>query len=138
MENLVSSESIACQVWEAAEGVDDYTHLPLGVPVLLEVLSEDYDGIFETPGHFHRVISRNFVSDGYLVETVPAGFVKKWSRPESEYKHLFAQRVGADSWLPVLAGDIELTYTYELFYGRNHSKPVSIELFVTANFKKSI
>ena len=126
---MINSNQITFQTFEA---IEDNKFLPINKKISLEYLDSNMDGIFENERSWRSFINGNFVS-GY--GSCKPSTIKKWTYPEEEYIDLFVVKVGQDKYINVSPEDINLDFSYELFYSRNSSFPSAIELFVTATIK---
>lgn len=133
---ILSAGSVAYSVFMA---VDGDAFLPVGVPVTLEYLSDDHDGIFPTAASWRGFVNGNFRQDGdlYLEGDVKESTLKKYCFPLDQYRDKFAAQVGSDKWVRVNADDLEFKFTYDLNkYRRRDNFPCAVEIFVTATIKE--
>lgn len=132
---MISSEQISFQVFEA---IEDEKYLPINTRLGLEYLSIDDDGIFKTQKAWKAFVNGNFLSDcskGHWRDNVKESTIKKYCYPVDEYKHLFVAKIGQDKYIQVSADEIELEYTYILFYSKNSDFPSGVEIYVEAKIK---
>lgn len=131
---ILNNPEIVSQVFIA---IEDGGFLPIGEPVLLEVLSADMDGIFPSARSWRAFVQGNFGgSDNDLSDTVKPSTIKRWCRPAHEYNALFVQPLGGDKFAQIDSADIELTFDYEPYWSRRCSYVTLVETYVTANIKK--
>lgn len=126
---MINSNQIAFQVFEA---IEDNKFLPINKKISLEYLNFDMDGIFENEKSWRSFINGNFASAQGICKP---STIKKWTYSEEEYKDLFVVKVGQDKYINVLPDDINLDFSYELYYDGRYSFPSAVELFVTATIK---
>ncbi len=126
---MINSNQITFQVFEVVEG-DKF--LPINKKISLEYLNSDMDGIFENERAWRSFINGNFLGES---GNCKPSTIKKWTYPEEEYKERFAVQIGKDKYINVSPDDINLEFDYSLYYNRNSSFPVAVEIFVTATIK---
>lgn len=131
-------ENITNQVFSAI--YEENTFLLVGESNLLEVLSQDDDGIFPSKRSWISFLNGNFRQYGelYLDGEPKESTIKSWCYDLYEYKDLFVVKVGTDEYVRVSADDLEFTYEYDCnFFNRNEnsSYPCMVELTVTAQIK---
>lgn len=126
---MINSNQITFQTFEA---IEDNKFLPINTKISLEYLKFDMDGIFENERSWRSFINGNFVS-GY--GSCKPSTIKKCTYSEEEYKDRFAVQIGKNKYINVSPDDINLDFSYELFYSRSSSFPSAVELFVTATIK---
>ena len=121
------------------EAVDKGSYLPVGVPVLLEGLSRDHDGIFPNEKSWRAFCRGNFASDGelWLEGECKASTIKRWCPPLADYRGRFVIKIGADKWVQVDPADLEFSFTYDLnWYNRETPDfPCRVDIYVTATIK---
>lgn len=126
---MINSDKIAFQVFEA---IEDNKFLPINKKISLEYLNFDMDGIFENEKSWRSFINGNFLGES---GNCKPSTIKKWAHPEEEYNDLFVVKVGQDKYINVLPDDVNLDFSYELYYNRNSDFPSSVEFFVTATIQ---
>lgn len=136
----INQEQIVHAVFQAVEGEG---YLPVGEPVTLEHLSEDDNGIFETPASWRGFVYGNFAEhcdNGYhwLSGKCKASTIKKWCYKLEQYADKFVTKVGADKYLPVDKDDLTFEFMFDANnFKRNSNSKIcsSVEIFVTASIK---
>lgn len=129
--NTVRASDIFQSVFEA---VEEKGFLQVGVPVSLEYLAADHDGIFKNNRAWLSFISRNFGDAGPNWDH----FLPRWCYPVARWQNLFAVKVAADTFVCVDRESVTLEYTYELTWPRHGNgtmQPAAVEIFVTAKMK---
>lgn len=132
---MINSDKIAFQVFEAVEG-DKF--LPINTKVSLEYLNFDMDGIFENERSWRSFINGNFICEydkNSWRDSCKPSTIEKWTYSEKDYNDLFVVKIGQDKFINVSSEDISLEFQFELYYNRNSSFPVAVEIFVTATIK---
>lgn len=137
---IITNEHITHQVSLAVDHPEMY--LPVGEEILVEYLSDEDDGIFETPRSWAAFVRGNFLGTGAnrdYFQPIKESTIKRWCYDKNDYIHKFAARVGVNGWVKVDPEDIELEYDYTPLYSqsRDIGLPTSIEITVKARFKKS-
>lgn len=129
--NTVRAVDIFQSVFEA---VEEKGFLQVGVPVSLEYLAADHDGIFKNNRAWLSFISRNFGDAGPNW----GHFLPRWCYPVARWQNLFVVKVSPDVFVSVDSRDLTLEYTYEFSWprhGTGANSPVAVEIFVTAKIK---
>lgn len=134
---LIAKELIAdSQVYEAVElGF----YLPVGEPVLLELLDRGDDGVFPTEKSWRAFCRGNFASGGDLLLSgeCKASTIRRWCYPLADYQGRYVTKIGTDKWVKVDPADLEFSFTYDLnCYDRETPDfPCRVEIYVTATIK---
>ncbi|QWS69875.1 hypothetical protein [Vibrio phage vB_VpS_PG28] len=139
---VLTNPEIVHQTFLAEQGEG---YLPVGEPISLEYLSDEYDGIFETKKSWYAFLRGNFgAPEGgiYLGGEPKESTLKKWCMPESDYKDKFVVPIGNDQYVRVDPEHIELSFKYDAnnYSGnpdRQHENryPNAVEFFVTATVR---
>lgn len=132
---VINSEQVENYVFAA---IENGSYLEVGKPILLEILCEDYDGIFENKKSWQSFINGNFRFYGeiYLSGEPKDSTIKKWCLDLNEYKDLFVVKVGVDKYIKVDSEDLDFEFHYDCnFFTRDSNFPCQVEIYATANFK---
>ena len=130
----ITQDQVTMLLCEAVDSAGLF--LPVGKRILLEYLSKEDDGIFETEKSWKSFINDNFVDSGYFVDKPKETTIKKWCYPLKDYQDKFVVQVGKNKFVQVDSGDLEFIYDYNLFYSRNNDFPSCVEITVTAKIKE--
>lgn len=138
---MVRTENITRQVFMAVD--HEELHLPVGETLSLEYLSDEDDGIFETPRSWSSFVRGNFLGTGVYknyYQPIKESTIKRWCYDEKDYRHKFAQQVGRDCWVVVDPEEIVLEYDYEVLHStkrnRDDNLPTAIEITVKARIRE--
>lgn len=131
---MINSDKVTLKVFEA---IEDNIFLPINTKISLEYLNQDMDGIFENERSWCSFINGNFLCEydkNSWRDGVKESTIKKWACSEEEYIDLFVVKVGQDKYINVLPDDINLDFSYKLYYNSS-SFPSAAEIFVIATIK---
>ncbi|UOX39899.1 hypothetical protein [Vibrio phage V-YDF132] len=144
---LLENPEIVHQVFQAVDGEG---YLPVDTPVVLEMLSDDDDGIFPSARSWYSFLSKNFgtgTSEGGIWLTgdeVKESTLKKWCAEQSTYLDKFVTPIGGGQFVRVNPEHLELSFSYDANNyssnpARNHENgyPNTVEIYVTATVRQA-
>lgn len=135
---IIKNDQIANAVFEAVQDSDLF--LPVGEKLSLEHLSISDDGIFPSRRSWESFVRGNFLwGDNEFVDSPKESTIKRWCYPAKDYMHKFVTPIGGGDYVLIDPTNIELSYDYEWYTGRNARDGfacTSIEIFVTAKVKE--
>ncbi|QHJ74613.1 hypothetical protein VH22019_00049 [Vibrio phage VH2_2019] len=141
---VLTNPDIVHQTFLAEQGEG---YLPVGEAISLEYLSDEDDGIFETPKSWYAFLRGNFGAEGgesgiYLGGVPKETTLKKWCVDKSEYLDKFVIPIGGDQYVKVDPEHLELSFTYDANnYSSNPDRkhennyPNAVEFFVLATVR---
>lgn len=138
---MKNESQIEHQVFLAVDCED--TYLPVDTKVVLEVLSQDCDGIFPSVRSWISFLNGNFRQHGelWLGGEPKESTLKKWCYDLDSYKDKFVVKVGVDKYVSVPAEDLEFEFEYDInaFPAEDveglGDYPSQCEIYVTARIK---